>query len=285
MARATDGIVVAGGRRVHLRNRVGGGPPVLLMAGCGMSMYYWADVARRMPGSWLAAFDRPGLGGTRWPGHLPSLAQEVATLQQVVHELGRPAILVAHSMAALHAEALLLQHPESVAGLVLVDPSIEWPSKRYSSSPGAWHVRAMLRGLELLPLGALTTRVQQMGAWSQSSRGISRMARDGLASVYRDPQAIAMAVAESFAFGQQAWDLQVMREQRPLRPVPTVLLTAAASSESGISNGSRLAGLLRGGHVVVDDCKHMMMIDQPAVVARVVAEVARRSQPGLAPSR
>lgn len=258
---------------------------MLLVAGCGMSMHYWADVVRRMPGSWLAAFDRPGLGGTRWPGHLPSLAQEVATLQQVVHELGRPSILVAHSMAAFHAEALLLQHPESVAGVVLLDPSIEWPSKRYSSPAGAWQVRAMLRGLELLPLGALTTRVQQMGAWSQSSRGINRMAGDGLAAVYRDPNAIAMAVAESFAFRQQAWDLQLMREQCPLRPVPTVVLTAAVSSESGIAEGNRLAALLHGRNIVVDDCKHMMMVDQPGVVARVVAEVARRSLPEVPPGR
>ena len=67
----------------------------------------------------------PGLVATAWPGVLPRLDDEVASLADLIHRVEGPAVVVGHSMAGLHAEALARMHPELVAGVVLVDSSVE----------------------------------------------------------------------------------------------------------------------------------------------------------------
>ena len=64
----------------------GSGPPVILISGCGMPSYAWDPVARLLAGHELVRLDRPGLGGTPWPDHLPTLAEETATLVDLAEE-------------------------------------------------------------------------------------------------------------------------------------------------------------------------------------------------------
>ena len=111
-------------------------PVVLLMAGAAASSDFWKPVVDRLQNLDVVTYDRPGLGGTVWPGRYPQLAEETASLADLVGliqghwDVGQPrkVILVAHSMAAFHAEAFARMHPEVVAGVVFVDPSVEWPT-------------------------------------------------------------------------------------------------------------------------------------------------------------
>jgi len=107
-------------------------PVVLLMAGAAASSDFWKPVVDRLQHVDVITYDRPGLGGTIWPGRYPELDEEVASLTDLVGLVQghwdirqpRKVILVAHSMAAFHAEAFARMHPEVVAGVVFVDPKI-----------------------------------------------------------------------------------------------------------------------------------------------------------------
>ena len=89
-----------------------------------------------LPDCSVLRLDRPGLVRTPWPGVLPELSAEVETLVDLIERMEAPAVLVAHSMAGLHAEALARRRPDLVAALVLVDSSVEWRVRRPRSGRG-----------------------------------------------------------------------------------------------------------------------------------------------------
>lgn len=259
-----------GGREVHWRLREGRGPTVVLMAGCGLAMEFWADVAAGLDGRRVLAFDRPGMGGTRWPGHLPRLDEEVATLAELLEAHGEgPAVLVAHSMAAFHAEAIARTRIDLVAALVLVDPSVEW----YAADPGH-SSRGWARGMGVLArsgLGRPLALGWRLGTYLQSYREWSRLGRGRLDAIYRDADSWEMATAESFGYERQAWDLQELRARHPWHGLPVTVLSAAdASAGREVADQARLCRLLDGRQLVVEGSRHLMMLDRPdAVVAAV----------------
>ena len=128
-----------GDRFVHLVESSGRLPIVLLVGGCGVPYYQWDAVVARLDGQAVVRLDRPGLTETPWPGLLPTLAAEVATLDDLVRTLEGPVVAVAHSMAGPHLEAFARLNPERLAGLVLVDGSVD-PAPRPQRSQAAWLV-------------------------------------------------------------------------------------------------------------------------------------------------
>lgn len=258
---------------IHWRERPGTGQTVLLMAGCGLAMEFWRDVVRRLAGRHLLAYDRPGLGGTRWPGHLPVLADEVATAAALITARGRPAVLVAHSMAAFHAEALARLHPDLVSGVVFLDGSTEWLAKRpRTSSVQVAHAVDHLVGT--LGLGSVASLVWRLGTFVQSNWDYRRLGFGRIPAIYRDRNALAMATAESLAYEEQAWDLLQVRAEHPYPKIPTVVLTASDNGPDEIAGQARLAALLGGRQIVVDDSRHLMMLDRSDIVAAAVETVA-----------
>ncbi|GAA1392677.1 alpha/beta hydrolase [Luteococcus peritonei] len=259
------------GRWMHWRERRGDGPAVVLMSGCGLAMEYWRELNRLLEGRHVLAYDRPGMGGTRWPGRMPTLLEEVDSLAALLDSRGvRGAVLVAHSMASFHAEALARIRPDLVSGIVMVDGSVEW----YSRAPSTPTAGLATRGVELvdtLNLNRLAGLVWRLGTALQSTWQFSRLGYGRLPAIYADRQSLLMATAESFAYEHQGWDLQQLRTQRPWPAVPVVVLSAA-DSDGGreIPDQLRLARLLGGGQVVVDGSKHLMMLDRPDAIARAV---------------
>ncbi|BDE67939.1 hypothetical protein TPCU411_15440 [Cutibacterium acnes] len=59
-------------------------PVVLLMAGAAASSDFWKPVVDRLQHVDVITYDRPGLGGTIWPGRYPELDEEVASLTDLV---------------------------------------------------------------------------------------------------------------------------------------------------------------------------------------------------------
>lgn len=100
----------------------------------------------------VVALDRPGFGwSNRWagdPGHErdpASPAAQAVAVGLAMERLGVPrAIVLGHSWAGALATNLALDHPERVAGLVLISPATHpWPG-----DPIEWYYRtAALRGL------------------------------------------------------------------------------------------------------------------------------------------
>lgn len=264
-----------GGREVHWVHQPGAGPVVVLLGGCGVPYYTWDAVLELLPGVELVRMDRPGLVGTVWPGQLPTLADEVITLAELVRRFGGRAIVVGHSMAGPHAEALARQHPELVAGLVLVDASVDWAPKRAGPSEFWLDIARATRAVMSVPalrlLGSLADRVLTA---TQSRRRIFDPTSAVAKQVYRSRDAAASVIAEQATSNAQLWDLAEVRATKPLPPVSTVVLTAAGDGgASWVADQRRLAELLGAAQVVADDSRHLIMIDRPDLVAEAVTAV------------
>lgn len=273
------------GRTVCLTERSGAAPTVVLLGGCGVPSPLWQPVVDQLPGRALTRLDRPGLGSP-WPGRLPTLAEEVATLAALVERIGSPVLLVGHSMAGPHAEAFVRRHPGLVRGLVLVDGSVEWdlrpPGVRDHLRRAFWLgaarvVRRLLRPAPLRVLGRLFGRVvvatqSRLRVWDPMP-GVE---------VLGAPDAAASVVAEQGAYADQLRELDHVRERHPWPGTPTVVLTAAGDGgASWVRDQRRLADLLSAGQVVVEDARHLMMQDCPGrVVEAIRAVVPETSEEG-----
>ena len=261
-------------------------PVVLLMAGAAASSDFWKPVVDRLQHVDVITYDRPGLGGTIWPGRYPELDEEVASLTDLVGlvqghwDIGQPrkVILVAHSMAAFHAEAFARMHPEVVAGVVFVEPSVEWPThpprRRSVALP-----RAVYKVMDSVA-GSLGRHAFAVGVMAQTARSGSvvwhQFQEHRLHRVYGSPDAMAMAVAEWIGYDQQAWDLMAVRSQHAWPDVPTVLLSAVYSGqEQELKFHERLAPMLNARLVVVENSHHLMMLDRPEAIADAICSLVR----------
>ena len=266
-----DGRSTLGGRVVHLVSQPGAGPPILLLGGCGVPSYDWDLVAELLPDLALLRLDRPGLLGSPWPGELPRLADEVATLEALLVTVG-PAAVVAHSMAGFHAEALARKRPDLVVGLVLADASVEWAPQRPRPRRGwLWLARFVRRAMVVRPLRPAGSFVQRVLAAAQSHRRFVEPVNPMARRTFRHPDTIASVLAEQAAYAEQAWELAQLRESSRWPAIPTVVLSAAAGRGGRwIADQARLATLLNARQIVVADSRHLIMIDRPDVVAEAV---------------
>jgi pimeloyl-ACP methyl ester carboxylesterase len=231
-----------------------------------------------LPDYAVVRLDRPGLAGTPWPGTVPRLDSEVDTLAALVDAAGGVAVVVAHSMAGPHAEALARRRPGLVAGLVLVDGSLQW-KPRPRSGEAAWRVmaRALRQGMRLPPVrlgtalaGRVLMEVQTETPLSDAMIAVAR-------NTYGDRESIASVIAEQAAYRSQLADLARVRSETTWPGPPTTVITAAADGRRRwVADQARLATLLGGQHVVVEDSRHLVMLDRPELVAGAVRDVYSR---------
>ncbi|MGD0142682.1 MAG: alpha/beta hydrolase [Rhizomicrobium sp.] len=116
------------GRKLNLYCIGAGSPSVILESGLGGDAYNWRavqdDIAKQTR---VCAYDRAGFGKSS-PGPLPRDAKaEVADLEALLKaaDLRGPYVLVGHSMGSYIVRLFADRHPDDVAGMVLVDPSVE----------------------------------------------------------------------------------------------------------------------------------------------------------------
>ncbi len=277
-------VVGLGGRQVGLTEQQGRGPTVVLLGGCGVPSPLWQPVVDLLPGRSVVRLDRPGMLGSVWPGRLPRLDEEIATLAALVARVGDPVVVVGHSMAGPHAEAFARCHPELVRGLVLVDGSVEWDLRPAGQGDRAlralWlaSARAVRAGLGPPPL-RLVARLGGRVVVAAQSRLRVRSRMPGVATL-GDPETAASVVAENGAYADQLRDLEAIRAEHPWPGTPAVVLTAAADGgPSWVRDQRRLADLLQARQVVVEDARHLMMLDCPQAVADAVRAVLPVTDP------
>jgi pimeloyl-ACP methyl ester carboxylesterase len=262
---------------VHIVDRDGDGPAVLLLGGCGVPYYLWDRVVRLLPGRRVIRMDRPGIG-TPWPGRLPTLAEEIETLAELLSTVGSAAVITAHSMAGLHAEGLARRHPDLIAGLVLVDPSVE--SRPRSPGGGrAWlasasAVRQLMHAVPASrPFGSLADRLISS---AQSDRLRLLAGRpDEQRTVFRSPDAAASVIAEQAAYDQQVADLFELRRITHWPQLPVSVLTAGGGGARWQRLQAGLARDIGAQHAVVEGSRHLMMADRPDAIADAIRLVSK----------
>jgi pimeloyl-ACP methyl ester carboxylesterase len=117
------------------------GPRLILVHGTPGSADAWTDYLLAPPsGLEVVALDRPGFGRSGPEGAVTSLATQAAAVAALLPADGRPTVLLGHSLGGPIVARVAADHPDRVAGLVLLaaslDPEME---KIHPMQPlGAW---------------------------------------------------------------------------------------------------------------------------------------------------
>ena len=106
------------------------GTCVILVHGTPGSATAWSDyVLSPPPGTEVLALDRPGFGRSGPAGAITRLADQAAAVLALMPTDGRPVLLLGHSLGGPIVAQVAADHPERVAGLVLLaasmDPALE----------------------------------------------------------------------------------------------------------------------------------------------------------------
>jgi pimeloyl-ACP methyl ester carboxylesterase len=107
------------------------GPAVVLVHGLGGSHLNWDLLAPLLTGqARVLALDLPGFGRSEPGGRKASVPSNVAVLGRFLDEVVQePAILVGNSMGGMVSLFAAGERPQSVTGLVLLDPAIPGPRR------------------------------------------------------------------------------------------------------------------------------------------------------------
>lgn len=249
--------------------------PVLLLNGCALPAAGWMPVIEALPGRDILALDRPVFAGTDWDARLPDLASEVAAVQRIIDGpgRGRPAILVAHSMAAFRAEALARLRPDLVAGLVLVDPSLE-----DFRDPGTAARFARARGLNatLSLLGhararRLVARAAHRG-FREQMVSPNRLDPEIFRDPYARPEVLRSALTEWLSYRLQGSQLSALRRRTGDLRTPTLALFALPGpARRHLRLLSKHLGVV--DPTMLDDSGHLVMLDRPDAIAAAVDDL------------
>jgi len=124
--------------RVHWVDHGGpaDGPLLVCVHGLGGSHLNWAALAPLLvPTCRVVALDLAGFGLTRGAGRSTSVLGNRDLVHRFVAEVvGGPAIVVGNSMGGLITARLAADHPDDVAGVVLLDPAVP-PALRSRPDP------------------------------------------------------------------------------------------------------------------------------------------------------
>jgi pimeloyl-ACP methyl ester carboxylesterase len=253
---------------------------VVLGPGLGASWFDWTRVLTLTePFARTTVYERPI--GTALPAP-PSLAREVAVLTSVVERTGAPAVLAGHSIAAVHVEAFARRRPELVRGVVLVDPDAEVIGAGKPFDLGSVLANRMLRAYRV-PLVRATaalgvrwsgTSLRRLAIRASTLAHADPAPSDLVREVYSRPAVAEAALAELAGYADQVAELDAMRATSPLPRVPWTVLTAEHSATSRtVARHRALAALVPGGRQeIVPGSRHMMPIDRPDAIARVIRE-------------
>jgi pimeloyl-ACP methyl ester carboxylesterase len=132
-------LIDAGGFRMHLDCTGTGSPAVILEGGFVNSWLEWEKIQPALARTTqVCSYDRAGLGWSE-PSNTPrtsqNMADELRTLLKNAGVAG-PYVLVGHSYGGLNVTLYAAEHPEEVAGVILID-SIN-PDNVLWDAPGTW---------------------------------------------------------------------------------------------------------------------------------------------------
>lgn len=285
-------VTLADGRKLALYCQGAGSPAVILDAGLGMSGGVWsrvqADLARSAR---TCAFDRPGYGRSD-AGPLPrDAARNVADLREALTQAGiaGPYVLVGHSMAGFNMRLFATLHRSEVAGMVLVDPSLDGnEAPLRAASPTFVRVQS--------ELDAVAGRCIRAAAAGEMRPGNEVYAQCGSPPV-GSPMASA-TMAQAVLSEQENLDessRQVAAREHSYGALPLIVLTAGAPYAPGAeyapgavwpeaeraalqsivsADHARMAARsTRGVHRVVAGATHVIHRSRPEAVTAAVREV------------
>lgn len=271
----------------HVETRGAGPVPMVLVPGLSCDWTVWSDFMDRHGERYtMRAVTLPGFGGSEPPPGAadapgsPWLDHAVEAVARLIRETeGEPPIVVGHSMGAVIAYRLALEHPELIRGAVGVDGPPAIPLGQQSLTEAE---RRRIVDNVIAP----ALRAQPASAWAeQQAAQLRAMVRDQ----DRAGELIEMAKTTPAAVAVR-YALELYREdlRNELADVTSPVLAIAALHDDARATGvdadtmravwEAQVGPLEGVELVtILDARHFVMDDQPelfdAAVASFVEEV------------
>jgi pimeloyl-ACP methyl ester carboxylesterase len=240
-----------------------GGPPdgplMVCVHGLGGSLLNWAAVAPPLSGTCrVLALDLAGFGRTRSHGRSTSVHANQQLLHRFLSEVCRdPAILVGNSMGGLISILQTAAYPETVAGVVLIDPALP---VGLTSRPDP--LVAGMFGLYAVPAVGRTVVARR-----RSSRSAEDLATALLRLCCADPSLVPRPIVEQH--------LQLARERNDYPDVDAELIVAARSLLWVLARRRAQAAMLHNITVPV----LLLHGDQDRLVPIASARVAAAANP------
>jgi pimeloyl-ACP methyl ester carboxylesterase len=246
-----DGLVDLDGRSIYMSCHGSGGPTVLLESGLDDPAAGWFGVESAVAEfTRVCSYDRPNTpAGASDPAPASRTGQDAAddlhTLLQTAGE-EEPVVLAAHSIGGQVARLYAAAHPESVAGLVLVDATHEDLYPRLAELVGPELREEVERELAAAPN------------------------------------------AEGLDLGATAQQVRAARAERPLPPLPLVVLTrglpydpAVAETQLWRDLQADLVTLVPGAQqVLAERSGHYIHQSQPELVVDAIRGVVTAAREG-----
>ncbi len=229
----------------------------------------------------VCAYDRAGMGWSD-PGPQPRTPSQIAReLHTLLTNAGIPGpyVLVGHSVGGKNVRMFALQHPDEVAGMVLVDARSE-----YVDAPNS-HVGAQgieqVTGSEWGLYGVLRRvgLVRLIGASQGGPPALSHQTRTERALLSTGQRALDASAAESLAMTADNAQLQAAPS---LGDRPLIVLAAEQSMETiprwTEAQHQQAAMSTNGRLVVVEGSGHYIQFEYPEVVIDAVKQVVTQAQ-------
>lgn len=274
-------VALPDGRRLNLHCTGTGSPTVLLEAGFGATTWAWAKVQPLVAGSHrVCSYDRAGMGFSD-PGPLPRDGRAaVADLSALLGaaRIAPPYILVGHSAGGMTMRLFADTRPRDVAGMVLVDPSVEGQFDGQEAAVAA-RVAADERCAAAAAAKVLPSAEPRLARCTPKP-GTSRMAELVQAAALDPAHWRTQASEYASIAGANTAALRAGRQD--YGDLPLVVLTAgrtdAADARWGALHRALAARSTRGVQRTVEGASHNIMKDDPGAVAAAIAEVAREAR-------
>ena len=254
--------------------RAGGGQPVLLLHGIPTSSRLWDEVAPDLAREFdVIAPDLLGYGeSVAGPEHDVSMAAQAVLVPKLLDAIGVDrAVVVGHDLGGAVAQRLVLEAPDRVTGIVLIDSVSfdSWPILRMRMLrtiappfarrwPRAWFGWFALTMRPYVAKGpAREAFAAGLGAWSGDARGAEAFLRNTRAMDPRITQEIAPRLAE-------------------IR-VPAHVVWGRRDPFQRVRWASRLSDAIPGSTLAVLDGGHFLPWDLPAKVAAEIRSLVART--------
>lgn len=258
---------------------VGTGPPLLLSHGVTLSLRAWTKQLRSLEdeGFRVLAFDHRGHGESTVGAEGHGISQLANDVKSIVEGLDLTnVVIVGHSMGGIATQAFCLDHPqtarERVAGIVLLstlyrspfgaaDPrvgaALRWVAMRSPDAAGVLRARDL--GLVLARLG--------FGRHPQPSH--VEATREMILATDPVHRREATAALAGLNLGPRLGEIDR----------PALVVCGSADILTPLAESRRIAARIPGARLeVVRGGGHMLMLEQPEALDRLIADFAREVQ-------
>jgi pimeloyl-ACP methyl ester carboxylesterase len=298
-------MVDVGGHRLHVACSGAGRPPVLLEAGIAASSLSWAAVQPAVSEiTRVCTYDRAGLAWSDVPScprTFERIVDELATVLAGVAS-GQRCILVGHSFGSFIVRGYAMRHPDAVAGLVLVDPAVEW------LTPDARRAHRLRRARRLSRVGAWLATVGipraclalLIGGAPAAPQRFSRLFGETVAQtlerlvgeVRKLPPAMYPLMQEFWSqakcyramadhLGVLERDAAVIARIATPAEIPTIVISSGQQPPDQIERQRQLAAASHAGrHIIAARSSHWVQFDEPALIVEAIRTLVMTTSAG-----